>query len=167
MVTAAEYLGEEYDTGEVFIINENNEIEYIIDAAWAKDGNGNSIPTYYEICDNKLTQVVDFDKNTVFPVVADAGAWQITKCVAAVSWLIGSTVFAASKITKIKKYIKALGGVREAVMLMMGATSAAEKSTQIAKTVVSLAEVLLGVDTIINNCPGIKSTYNKLKKKIS
>lgn len=44
---------------------------FCIAPAWAKDRNGKSIPTHYEIKGNKLIQVVDFDENTAFPVVAD------------------------------------------------------------------------------------------------
>ena len=109
--------------------------------------------------------MIDFDENTAFPVVADPSAWQITKCVAAVTWLVGSTVFAAAKIVKIKKYIKALGGMKEAVVIMMGATSGIEKSEELGKAALELASAILGVDTIVDNCPGVKATYKKLKKK--
>ncbi|MGO4593862.1 hypothetical protein AB4Z18_08570 [Leifsonia sp. 2TAF2] len=38
---------------------------------WAKDAEGNPVPTRYELNGNTLTQVVDFDAHTAFPVVAD------------------------------------------------------------------------------------------------
>jgi hypothetical protein len=39
--------------------------------AWAKDANGDALPTYYEIEDSTLTQVVQHDERTAYPVVAD------------------------------------------------------------------------------------------------
>lgn len=50
-----------------------------------------------------MIQVVDFDENTAFPVVADLSWWQITKCVAAVGAVIVGTIFSVAKIAKIKK----------------------------------------------------------------
>ncbi|MGO4299432.1 hypothetical protein [Leifsonia sp. RAF41] len=39
--------------------------------AWAKDANGEAVPTHYEVRGNTLTQVVSFTEDTAFPVVAD------------------------------------------------------------------------------------------------
>lgn len=167
MVSSAEYLGEEYDTNEVFIVNRENEVEYVIEAPWAKDANGNDVPTCYEIEGDTLVQIVDFNKDSAFPIVADPSVWQIAKCTASVVWLVASSVFAVAKITKIKKYIKALGGVKETVSLLIGATSIAEKGAAAGETLLKLAEILLGVDQVVDNCPGIKSTFNKLKQKFS
>ena len=38
---------------------------------WAMDANGNAVPTHYEVRNDVLTQVVEFDAETAFPVVAD------------------------------------------------------------------------------------------------
>ena len=57
--------------GSVFIIDKNNEILGVIDSAWAKDADGNSVDTYYKLDGNTLIQVVEFNEDTVFPVVAD------------------------------------------------------------------------------------------------
>lgn len=165
LVSSAEYLGEDFDTGEYYVVDRENEIKYIIDAPWAKDANGNSINTYYRREGNKLIQNVEFDKNTAFPVVADPSFWKVAKCVASVAWLIASSYLAASKIKDIKKYIKELGGIREAVVLIIGTSNADEVKTKVATTVLSLISAFFGVDRIINNCPGIKTTYKKLKKK--
>lgn len=80
LVTAKEYLGNEYDTGEAYVVDSKNQIVSVIDPAWAKDANGNTINTNYYVRDNSLVQVVEFDENTAFPVVADPSVWQITKC---------------------------------------------------------------------------------------
>ena len=42
-----------------------------IQAPWARDAEGNPVPTHFEISGNDLIQKVDFDEDTVFPVVAD------------------------------------------------------------------------------------------------
>lgn len=44
---------------------------FCIEPAWAKDKNGKNVNTQYEIHGNKVTQVIEFDENTAFPVVAD------------------------------------------------------------------------------------------------
>lgn len=65
------------------IINENNmvadengenpepELLGVIEPAWARDANGVSINTFYTINGNTLTQTVEFDENSAFPIVAD------------------------------------------------------------------------------------------------
>ena len=40
-------------------------------APWAKDANGNDVPTSYRVDGTSVVQVVDFDSGTAFPVVAD------------------------------------------------------------------------------------------------
>jgi hypothetical protein len=42
-----------------------------IDAPWALDANGDSVPTHYTVDGATLTQVVDLAATTAFPVVAD------------------------------------------------------------------------------------------------
>ena len=42
-----------------------------IGAPWAKDANGNPVPTSYSIQGNTLIQTVNFTNSTAFPVVAD------------------------------------------------------------------------------------------------
>ena len=48
----------------------------------------------------------------------------------------------------------------------MGATSFAGKGAEVTKALGKLCAAILGVDTIIENCPGIKSTYKKVKKNL-
>lgn len=62
---------DEYDCGQVFVVNDKNETICTIDPAWAKDANGVDLESYYKIDGNTLTQVVCFNEKTVFPVVAD------------------------------------------------------------------------------------------------
>lgn len=38
-----------------------------------------------------LTQVVNFDEKTAFPVIADPSAWKIAKCAAAIGLIVAGT----------------------------------------------------------------------------
>ncbi|MGE1166350.1 hypothetical protein ACQJ0Y_24620 [Peribacillus simplex] len=127
LITSADYLGEEYDTKEVFIVNSENIITSLFSPAWAKDADGSDIPTYYKVEGNTLIQVVDYNENNVFPIVGDPNWVKIGKCSAALAWFIGSNLFAAAKIIKVKKYINALGGFRESAKLLAGAATWEEK----------------------------------------
>lgn len=56
--------------GKIYVM-EGKEPVCEIQPAWAKDADGKEIDTHYEIRDNELVQIVEFDENTRFPVVAD------------------------------------------------------------------------------------------------
>lgn len=66
-----DYDYDEDDCGQVFMLDKNGEIVNTIDPPWAKDANDIDVETYYEISGSTLTQVVKFNENTDFPVVAD------------------------------------------------------------------------------------------------
>lgn len=55
----------------VYIVNENDEIQSVIDAPWARDSKGKKVETSYKIDGLTLTQHISFDKNSSFPIVAD------------------------------------------------------------------------------------------------
>lgn len=67
--SSAEGLAE--GTEDVYVMNEDGDISYTIAAPWAKDTNGQSVPTHYEISGTVLTQVIDFNSDNFVPVVAD------------------------------------------------------------------------------------------------
>lgn len=73
LISDYDYVDEydEWDCGQVFIVDKNNEIVSTIEPAWAKDANGNDIATDYRIVGNTLIQNVAFDKNSTFPIIAD------------------------------------------------------------------------------------------------
>ncbi|KAJ6784056.1 hypothetical protein PWT90_00343 [Aphanocladium album] len=80
------------------------------------------------------------------------GFWEVTKCVGSIMWAIGSTAIPVAKIARIKKYIEALGGVKKAVQLMLGATSKAEKLKAGGQALVNLSAELLGIAAVKSNC---------------
>lgn len=149
VMLSSEYFGEEpgseLDTGEVFIVDENNIIQSVFGTAWAKDANGMSVPTHYKVVDNTLIQVVNFTENTAFPVIADPDWVAIGACSAALTWFVGSNLFVAAKIIKVRKYIKALGGFKETAKLIAGATSWEEKLRVGGSALRSLAAEITGV----------------------
>ncbi|KAH6855476.1 hypothetical protein B0I37DRAFT_411468 [Chaetomium sp. MPI-CAGE-AT-0009] len=85
-------------------------------------------------------------------LVARASAWKIAKCVAAIVQLLATTAVPAAKLFRIKKYIQALGGAKEAVKLLLGATTRAEKLRVGGEILVNLSAELLGISTVKNNC---------------
>ncbi len=108
-----------------------------IESPWAVDADGNPIETHFELDGDALTQVIEINGETVFPVVADptvtASVWQIGTCVGAIGYLLVSTYLSAAKILKIKKYIKSAGGVKTAVQKMMKSYEKYKKAVKKAK----------------------------------
>jgi hypothetical protein len=62
------------DDGTVAILRDFGEaaMSYAIaEQPWTVDANGAPVPTHYEVADNRLTQVVEPDTTTAYPIVAD------------------------------------------------------------------------------------------------
>lgn len=151
----AKKLANENDTGEVFIVDEMNQIISVIEAAWAYDANGDAIETYYKTNGCTLTQVVNFDETTAFPVIADPSAWQIARCASALTILVGGTVCAGVAVVKAVKWVKALGGVWSAAKLMVMCFTRADVlryAKTLGSTVLSLATMILGIDDVLSYC---------------
>jgi hypothetical protein len=85
-------------------------------------------------------------------LVARVSWWKVTKCVAAIVKLLATTAVPAAKLLRIKKYIKALGGAKKAVKLLLSNTSKAQKLKAGGKVLVALAKELLGISSVKDNC---------------
>lgn len=85
-------------------------------------------------------------------LIARASWWKIAKCVAAIVQLLATTAVPAAKLLRIKKYIEALGGARQAVELLLKATSKAEKLKAGGEALVNLSAELLGISSVKSNC---------------
>lgn len=85
-------------------------------------------------------------------IVARASAWKVSTCVAAIVQLLATTAVPAAKLLRIKKYIEALGGVKQAVQLLLGATTRAEKLKAGGEALVYLSAELLGISTVQKHC---------------
>ncbi|MDA2654244.1 hypothetical protein PDQ31_18115 [Bacillus cereus] len=152
LVTSADYLGKEYDTGEVFIVDSENIIQSVFRSAWAKDANGKPVSTHYKVDGNTLIQVVEFDKNTAFPVIADPDWVKIGKCSGALAAFVGGNLVAVSKLIKIKKYINTLGGFGEAAKLLVQASTWEERMRVGGQALVGLAGELTGATGVWAAC---------------
>lgn len=62
--------------GSYVAMSDAGEFVFAVGAPWAKDANGNDVPTRYELNGNTLTQVVDHNiPGVAYPVVADPTSW--------------------------------------------------------------------------------------------
>lgn len=73
-------------------------------------------------------------------------------CSGAILGMLGGNLVGAAKILKIRKYIDALGGVKDAVQLMWGASFSYEKMMAAGGALGSLAAELTGVASIKAAC---------------
>lgn len=73
-------------------------------------------------------------------------------CAAAVAGVIASTAFPAAKILKVKKLIKALGGVKSAIKIMAGASFSYEKMRALGGAAAALAAELTGIGAVRSQC---------------
>jgi hypothetical protein len=114
---------------------------------------GREVPTHYEIDGTTLVQVIDHrGGDWQYGITADPNWWRIGKCTAAITWVVGSSIFAASKMLKVRGAIKALGGVGQTARLLVGATSRAEEIRVLDGSLAGAAGYFLGIDTIRSNC---------------
>jgi len=147
--------------GSVEVLDASGKAIGYVAPAWAVDAEGRKVPTHYDVSGTTLIQVVEHrGKGFSYGIVADPSIWQILKCTAAITVAVGSTIFAAAKIAKIKKIIKAAGGVKKAARRVIKAFNTKGSLSKKAKAgfgdlgsaVVAAAIVVLDIDTIQANC---------------
>lgn len=134
----------------------------VAEKPWAVDAEGRSVETYYKITGNSVIQVVEPGAGTVFPVVADPNWVKIGKCVAAITYVAFTTAFIVGKAPKIvkaikagAKFVRAVGGIREAAKLAVGASTKKERDLFIARgRRIAGASFLdfVGITQIKSNC---------------
>ncbi|KAL1841750.1 hypothetical protein VTJ49DRAFT_6664 [Mycothermus thermophilus] len=73
-------------------------------------------------------------------------------CIYAIGKLLVTTAVPAARILRIKKYIKALGGTKKAVKLLLKATSKKERLRIGGQALVDLAKELLGISAVKKAC---------------
>lgn len=57
--------------GTVLFLDQDGKMLGGLAPAWAKDANGNSVPTHYEVSGTAVTQVVEHGEGSAYPIVAD------------------------------------------------------------------------------------------------
>lgn len=77
-------------TGAIDYLNREGVAVAGVAAPWAVDANGHNLPTHFTLSGNTLTQHVEFNEQTAFPVIADPRWWQM-----AISTAAGAAVGAA------------------------------------------------------------------------
>lgn len=60
----------ELEQGWIYILNADNEMVAVIEPAAASDSVGHRVDTHYELRGTTITQVIDFDSDTIFPITA-------------------------------------------------------------------------------------------------
>ncbi|WP_437601019.1 hypothetical protein WMF28_05505 [Sorangium sp. So ce590] len=90
--------------------------------------------------------------STTASLERDSDAWKVTKCAAAITVVVVSVAVPAAKVVKLRKFVIAVGGVREAARLLVGATTFAEKARVIGGAIGAGAAEVLSIDAIITNC---------------
>lgn len=105
---------------------------------------------------NTKTEKIEFRSEDSENSITPYGWWDNTKCGAAIITVVGGTFFAGTKLLNLKKYIKALGGAKEAAYLVYLYFYYGELPTEGAKNlgkfVLNLAEMILGIDLIKSQC---------------
>lgn len=117
-----------------------------------EEGNVDKIHEYFVSQGVDLT-VTDGDQVTPLEqtnsgMVTTSSAWS---CSLAIGELIVTNAIPIAKITKIKKYVKALGGVTNTAKLLVGATTTTEKVGALS----ALIAELTGFDNVSTEC-GLK-----------
>lgn len=78
--------------------------------------------------------------------------WSVARCVGAITAFIASNAVGAAKLLRIKKYIKALGGIRKSAKLLLKASNNQERLKEGGEALLLLAGEILGTSSIANNC---------------
>lgn len=72
------------EDGSINLVSPSGEWEAGILPPWATDALGNAVPTHYTVDGNEITQHVDFDETSNFPIVADP--WMGLALVNKINW---------------------------------------------------------------------------------
>ncbi|KHK99140.1 hypothetical protein LK09_03775 [Microbacterium mangrovi] len=142
-------------------------------APWAVDANGKSVDTHYVINGNAVSQVIDANSNTAFPVTADPSVlWWIgtsALCVAEIASLaVGAAkvvrAFAkADKIVKSAKAVikayRALGGTMSKVVSLLK-KYAKRRSSLTSAQIKALETFIRAVGRSVFNVLGLGSCYS-------
>lgn len=142
------------EDGSVSFINDEGEYVGGITKPWAYDANGQQLETSFNVSNGVLTQTVEFDESTAFPVVADPNTvWGWTVCVATV----GANLMPWGAAAKVGyKLVKRFGSVKKGVNIIWRAYhskkgAAAKRNAAIAAAGGLFAE-LIGINDIKQNC---------------
>lgn len=95
---------------------------------------------------NNLLATFPFDVNGIYK------KRDYLACAGAITALIGGTLIPAAKLLKIKRLVKELGGLKEAVKLMWGAGLKEEKLKELGAAATALGAELIGIAAVRDAC---------------
>jgi hypothetical protein len=110
-----------------------------------------------------LSKGIDFKTYDQLTLESDSystqGFWDATKCAAAIALLIGGTVFVGAKLVKVKNYVKAIGGVKNAASALIAFSKAGSKipdnvKKDVGEAIMGLASEILGIADVQDYCFG-------------
>ena len=78
--------------------------------------------------------------------------WHKTECALAIIAFLGSNFVTVAKVIKIKRYIKSLGSVAEAVELMLKCSTTEEMLREGGTALVNLVAEIVGIPEVWNHC---------------
>ncbi|RAJ70631.1 hypothetical protein K377_07913 [Streptomyces sp. PsTaAH-137] len=144
-----------HDDGSVSVLpnDDSKEEAGFFEAPWAKDAQGNDVPTSYKVVGNKLVQHVEFAAGSQFPIVIDPSwwstAWKITKCAASIaSFIYGWTPQGSSKkIIVAVRLIKKIGFKKTAKLIQTW-----KKRRKLTADGRKIVAAIMGYNGIQNNC---------------
>ncbi|WP_152659558.1 hypothetical protein [Demequina salsinemoris] len=147
-------------------------------APWAVDANGEALDTSYELDGSTLTQVIQTDDSTAFPVTADPAVWWwvataatcAVQVAALVAPFIGEAKIAAAlaKVEKIiassarlKKAVDAIGGLKATLRLIKKAATGYSSMSKASKA--QLAAVVEFGSNALSEWLGIGSCVSLIR----
>ena len=119
-----------------------------IAAPWATDANGKQVATYYQINGTGITQVIETNASTTYPVTADP-SWV---------WWAGTSASCAAGVVS---FAVAVAKIPAAAAKLTKLINAAKSSKRLAKAVKTLGGAKQAVTDIINVLRGSKLSKNQ------
>jgi hypothetical protein len=170
--------------GQTTVWTSEGEVESVEDVVasiavpWARDANGDKVPTHFEIQNETIVQVVEIAADTAFPVVADPDIWWILGTAAACAVEIAGLTMVGAKVVsvfaKADKLIKstksivsaynALGGKFDKVMSLVK-KYVKNKSSLTKKQVNALEKLIKAVGITVFGWLGLGSCYDLVTTK--
>ncbi|MFE9764240.1 hypothetical protein ACFYPC_06855 [Streptomyces sp. NPDC005808] len=144
------------EDGSLIVVDTAGKLLGTFDEPWAKDANGQRIPTDYRLEGNELIQTIHVNESTTYPVVADPKWWDKTKYLGggmvSDTWNSmkcgGALAAAFHPGTSSYKAIKTAGGVKKLVATLSGVNSKRGAASALG----SGFTTLLGVKSIKKAC---------------
>ena len=152
LASSAELLGVQNDTGEIIAMDGAGNALGIFGKAWAKDAQGEAVPTRYRIEGSAIRQTVELTDATAFPVVIDPEFLTILKCAGVIVASLGTAIVPGGAIVR---FISKVGSIKKAATIFSRALRAArpaQRNRALRNLLVGVGGSLAGTEIIANAC---------------